>query len=168
MNRAPEDIGRDGVIKEYTVFGEKVWDTFPDQAVIDELMRRYYYPYHERLSGFKDSGAVLGLDCHTMLEIGPETALDEGARRPLVCIGTGDGMCPAEWIDLLVAVLTEQFGDSVTINRPFSGGHITRSHAREMPWVQLEISRESSLNAHQKRIRLVIALSNWCRRAGFL
>ena len=53
-------------------------------------------------------------------------------------------------------------GASVTVNAPFRGGHVTRSHGREMPWVQLEMSRAHVLDVDEKRRRTLAALTDWC------
>jgi hypothetical protein len=42
-------------------------------------------------------------------------------------------------------------GDHVRMNDPFRGGYITRVHAEEMPWVQLELSRAPFLSNPEKR-----------------
>ena len=50
VNRAPEDRppkNQDGVVKTVTINGTPVYkgDKFPDDALIEELLQRYYYPY---------------------------------------------------------------------------------------------------------------------------
>ena len=47
----------------------------------------------------------------------------------------------------------------VTVNDPFRGGYITRSHAAEMPWVQLELSRGPFAANSEKRRRVLRALA---------
>jgi N-formylglutamate amidohydrolase len=53
-------------------------------------------------------------------------------------------------------------GDDVTINKPFAGGFITRSHGREMPWVQIELSRIDDVSVADKRAGVLRALTEWC------
>jgi len=79
-----------------------------------------------------------------------------------VCLSNGDGTCPTEWIESLAECFEAAIGQPVSINRPFRGGHITRSHASEMPWVQLELSRGDFLDVHEKRNAVWAALAEWC------
>ena len=46
----------------------------------------------------------------------------------------------------------------MTVNEPFRGGFVTRSHAAEMPWVQLELSRAPFTNDAGKRRGVLRAL----------
>ena len=43
---------------------------------------------------------------------------------------------------------------------------LSRTHARELPWVQVEISRGPFLTNGEKRDRLIRALNDWCRSAA--
>ena len=54
----------------------------------------------------------------------------------------------------------------MTINDPFRGGFITRSHAAEMPWVQLEMSRAPFASNAEKRQRMLRALTAALERIG--
>ena len=47
------------------------------------------------------------------------------------------------------------------INQPFKGGFIILSHANEIPWLQLEISRAPFLSYRQKSNKLFEALKEW-------
>jgi hypothetical protein len=38
----------------------------------------------------------------------------------------------------------------VQINIPFSDGWITRCHGRDMPWIQIELSREPWVSSQEK------------------
>ena len=76
-----------------------------------------------------------------MLAVGPPIGPGPGLPRPHVCLGNADGTCP-----------------QVTHNDPFRGGHITRTHAAEMPWVQIELSRGPFLANAEKRARVLRAL----------
>ena len=100
----------------------------------------------------------LAVDCHTMLAVAPPIGPGPGLERPHVCLGNADGTCPAEWMTCLAESLRGQFGPRVTVNEPFRGGYITRSHASEMPWVQLELSRAPFAGDDEKRRRVVRAL----------
>ena len=85
----------------------------------------------------------------------------------VVCLGDAQGKsCPAPWVESLRACLARHFGeDEVTVNDPFAGGYITRSHGGEQPWVQLELSRsESRMSRADKRDAVLLSLTEWCRQ----
>jgi N-formylglutamate deformylase len=164
LNRAPDDIGGDGVIKSHTSWNVPVYSSFPDKALVQTLLNRYYLPYHKKLStnGAKQR-IKLGIDCHTMSVVGPPVAPDPGRERPFVCLSNAEGTCPAAWIKCLADSFAQVFRDKVTINNPFKGGYITRQHAAEMYWLQIEISRTQNYSATFKRNGLVQALQLFCR-----
>jgi formiminoglutamase len=168
LNRAPGDIGGDGVIKSHTCWNVPVYSKFPDESLIATLLERYYFPYHEKLSsGANCKNIRLGLDCHTMSAVGPPVGPDPGQVRPLVCISNNDTTCPQEMIESLATCLAVSFKEEVSINKPFRGGYITRSHASEMSWIQVEISRTEACSLKFKRDALLKGLQHFCRREFF-
>ena len=66
------------------------------------------------------------------------------------------------WFERLHSCFVKAFAGEVTKNRPFGGGYITRSHAAERPWVQLELSRAPFDSDEGKRARVLAALGAWC------
>jgi N-formylglutamate amidohydrolase len=97
-----------------------------------------------------------------MAEIGPPVASDAGSKRPWVCLSNGDGItCPQEWLLSLTDCFRETFGDDVSMNAPFKGGFITRSHAKEIPWIQIELSRESFFDNKEKGRCVFQAIKEW-------
>jgi formiminoglutamase len=163
LNRAPDDIGGHGVIKNHTCRNVPVYSTFPDEQLIQTLLARYYVPYHEKLSAGAGSSSIkLGIDCHTMSHIGPPIGPDPGQERPLVCVSNADETCPEEWISGLARCLASVFKEKVAINKPFRGGYITRSHGAEMPWVQIEISQTSAYSDALKRNCVLEGLQRFC------
>ena len=152
LNRAEDDRRKDGVVKTHTCWDVPVYDPFPPEAVVQSLLETYHRPYHARLRELAStSGARLGVDCHTMLAFGPPVSPDPGAERPWVCLSNGDGTCPQEWMDGLRRSFAKLLGGNVRLNDPFRGGYVTRTHAAEMPWVQLELSRAPFLSNAEKR-----------------
>ncbi|WJW76400.1 N-formylglutamate amidohydrolase [Thiohalobacter sp. IOR34] len=165
LNRAEDDFSPDGVIKTHTCWGVPVYREFPPPALVERLLERYYRPYHARLGELATAGLRLAVDCHTMAAIAPPVAPDAGQERPAVCLGDGGGRLPAGWVEALLECFAEAFAPHrVTLNQPFSGGYITRSHGREMPWIQLELSRAPFLGPAGKRQRVLQALRAWCAR----
>jgi formiminoglutamase len=164
LNRAEDDVRKDGVVKTHTCWGVPIYSEPLTAALTEALLRRYHRPYHRALTALCPSAPLLAVDCHTMAAEGPPVGPDPGRVRPQVCIGDGGGVCPRPWAEQLADCFREQFPGRVTLNRPFAGGYITRQHGREMPWVQLEISRGAFASNDQKAVWVASALSAWvCR-----
>jgi len=162
MNRSPRDRRQDGVVKTHTCWEAPVYrEVLPDETVVT-LLERYYYPYHEALSRAGEE-VKLGVDCHTMAAVGPPVGPDPGQPRPAICLSNADGTCPAEWMDRLVSCFEEAFERPVSVNTPFRGGYIIRAHARERPWVQVELSRECFLSHVQKHEKILQSITSFCQ-----
>jgi formiminoglutamase len=152
LNRAPDDrppTNPDGVVKSSTCYERRIYvpGREPDAELVDVLLERYYYPYHNRLrEAGGDPRLRLALDCHSMAAVPPPIAPDRGRERPLFCLGNDDGRtCPSETIERLADALAATFGcgqTSISLNRPFAGGHIVRTYgASRVPWIQVEMNR---------------------------
>jgi N-formylglutamate amidohydrolase len=164
MNRAEDDRRPDGLVKTHTCWNVPVYREFPPPEVIDMLLDQYYRPYHALLTELAKSGVHLGVDCHTMATKGPPIGPGPGIERPWICLSNGDETCPQDWIELLADCLSRTFDQDVAINDPFKGGYIVRSHASELPWVQLELSRAPFMSTDEKYLRILSALQEWSRR----
>ncbi|MGD9299358.1 N-formylglutamate amidohydrolase [Thiohalocapsa sp.] len=161
LNRAEDDLRKDGVVKTHTCWDEPIYRTPLKPATVETLLARWHRPYHRKLSALAGSGVVLGVDCHTMAAQGPPVGPDTGKPRPEVCIGDGDGACPRHWAEALVECFQRYFSGEVTLNRPFSGGYIVRAHAAELPWVMIELSRAPFASDAEKGRRVLAALMAW-------
>ena len=161
MNRGETDRRRDGVIKTHTCWDVPIYRQPPSEPLVRALIKRYHRPYHLKLSRHA-AGKKLGLDCHTMAAVGPPVGPDPGQKRPRICLSNADGTCPQAWVKSLSEYLAEGFGSEIEINHPFKGGYIIRSHAKELPWIQLEFSRENFWGLEEKGLRLLHALKTWC------
>jgi len=165
MNRARDNRGGDGVVKTHTSYKVGVWERPLSEAEVEGLLDGYYDPYHARLTELGAAGRwPLGVDCHTMAEVGPPVGPDPGRERPWVCVSNADGTCPQEWVDTLRDGFQQQLDGPVRVNDPFRGGYICRSHSSEMPWVQIELSRENYLAFDAKRQVVLTALQHWADR----
>jgi N-formylglutamate amidohydrolase len=164
MNRPEEDRSSDGVVKTETIFQEKIYSSPIPEKHIHQLITRYYHPYHRKLSRLSE-GVLLGIDCHTMAAEAPPINIDAGTTRPLICLSIADSSCPEDWTGLMAECLEKAFGSTVSINNPFKGGHIIRSHAGELPWLQLELSRAEIITKEDKRRKILTAFQCWCERA---
>lgn len=158
LNRSEDDRRQDGVVKTHTCFNVRIYERSLSAGEIDTLLSKYYRPYHARLRELVGRDVVLGLDCHTMLAVGPPIGPGAGEERPHVCLSNGDGTCPPAWMAQLLGCFEREFGPHVSVNDPFRGGFIARSHARDMPWVQLELSRAPFANNRAKREAILSAL----------
>ena len=161
LNRAEYDRKPDGVVKTQTCQKAPVYERPLPEDLIETLLARYYRPYHEKLKALADK-AKLGIDCHTMAEFGPPIGPDSGCERPYVCLSDADGTCPREWFTEFVTCFESIFGEGVSVNAPFKGGHIIRSHAAELPWIQVELSRAVFLSDEQKHVRVLQAIKAFC------
>ncbi len=165
LNRAQDDRRADGVVKTHTIWNEPIFNQPLLKPTIEQLLDRYYRPYHERIHRVDDTVIRLCVDCHTMVATGPPIGPDTGQPRPHVCLGDLHGeSLPEGWIDSLAECFRESFGESVTTNKPFSGGYITQHHGRNRPWVQLELSRSDFMSNEEKRNGVLTALRCFCER----
>ena len=163
MNRAEEDRSKDGVVKTHTCWDIPVYRGFPSENFIETLIEKYYRPYHTDLTNYAE-GVKLGVDCHTIAAKGPPVGPDPGIERPLICMSNADCTCPKEWITSLAECCEKVFETEVSINKPFKGGYIILSHAREIPWLQLELSRAHFFSNEEKSCRVIEALGDWCKK----
>ncbi len=164
LNRAPDDRRRDGVVKTHTCWNVPVWRRPLADEVARLLVERYWTPYHEHLTALARTVPV-AFDCHTMAAVAPPVAPDPGSRRPEVCLGDANGAsCPPAWTAELTSCFGAAFGIRPAVNRPFSGGYITRRHGREMPWIQIEIARGPWTTVAAKRDGVRDALGRFCER----
>ena len=162
MNRAADDRRKDGVIKTHTCWDVPIYREPPSEAIIAELIEIYYKPYHESLTTYARK-VTCGIDCHTMAAQGPPVGPDKGEERPAICISNAEGTCPKEWITSLADCLKKVFEKDVSVNHPFKGGNIIRSHAKELPWIQFELSRAPFFANKEKTFRIGEALKDWCK-----
>lgn len=150
-----------GVCKVETDFGKPIWEEggFPSEEEVDRLIDRYHRPFHEVLARTANRGAVrLGLDCHSMLAVGPPKALDAGQLRPWFSLcnlgdeeGDGDEVtAPQELMLAMKEAIEKEFGEDdreeevelVTFNGPIRGGYILDRHGRGYtPWIRLAINQ---------------------------
>ncbi len=163
QNRAPDDFRADGVVKTHTCWNIPIYSRRLEDAEVARLLQTYYDPYHSELSE-RAKDAVLGIDCHTMAAVGPPIGPMAGEERPQICLGNADGTCPREWFVLMRECLEVAFESEVSLNQPFQGGYIIRHHSRELPWLQLELSRSDWISREEKRERLLQGLGWFAKR----
>lgn len=161
MNRSEGDRRKDGVVKTHTCWDVPIYQEPLSEGTIELLLEKYYRPYHEQLRDL--AGDVqFGMDCHTMAAVGPPVGPDAGRERPLICLSNADGTFPTDWLEALRRCFGAAFEADIAVNDPFTGGYIIRAHSREIPWVQVEISRTGAKDAYWKKSRFLEALASFC------
>ena len=149
MNRSGDDRSKDGIVKTHTCWDVPIYKKFLSEEIIVTLIKDYYRPYHEKLTEISKE-VRLGIDCHTMAAFGPPVGPDPGIGRPHVCLSNADGTCPQEWMSIISSCFEKVFNTNVSVNSPFKGGYIIKSHSDEIPWIQLELSRDPFLTNEDK------------------
>jgi formiminoglutamase len=163
VNRSEEDRGLDGIVKTNTCYGITIYREPPSEDVVEVLLERYYRPYHRRLTELAKD-VKFGLDCHTMTAIGPLIAPDTGIRRPRICLSNADQTCPKALFGGLVTCFESVFGETPAVNAPFKGGYIIQTHAVELPWIQVELSRASFMSNSEKYGKVLEAIDLFCKK----
>jgi len=176
LNRSTDDLpprNPDGLIKSMTCFQKPIYikGKEPGDSLTRKLIERYYLPYHAGIREILSRETILlALDCHSMAAEAPAIAPDAGKKekRPLVCLGNVHGKsCSNETVEKLCDCVCRAFSlkpSEVTVNRPFSGGYITRTYGgNPVPWVQVELNRSLylappwfdpvNLQIHRNRLR---------------
>ncbi|MFC1888224.1 N-formylglutamate amidohydrolase [Thermodesulfobacteriota bacterium] len=163
MNRREDDFRKDGVVKTHTCWDVPIYrEPLPEETAYT-LIEMYHRPYHDELERTA-KGAVLGVDCHTMVAQGPPVGPDPGEERPSVCLSNADGTCPEDWLHRLADCFQRAFKLPISINKPFKGGYIIHKHSSEIPWIQVELSRAPFMTLEEKSELVFQALQNWCTK----
>lgn len=162
MNRAEGDIRKDGVVKTHTCWDEPIWKRPLSAREEQWLINSYHRPYHQRLTELaKHPSRLLAIDCHTMAAFGPPVGPDPDEERPQVCLGNINGeSCPEEWLTIMCDAFQKHFPGEVRVNQPFAGGYITQFHGKEMPWIQLELSRGAFATPMKKSVWMMASLKD--------
>ena len=151
LNRPPESFGEahpDGVVKRKTHLQRTVFSEFPKDTDVKAVLERLYFPYHAELERMtRDPAVKLTLDCHSMAEYGLPVSPDvQGEKRPLICLGHRGGVsAKLEMVLALQELMSDIYElpkSDIVIDKPFNGGHITRTHGGlDTPVIQIEFSR---------------------------
>lgn len=157
---------------------EKLMSKPMSQALHDDLVAKYFEPFHASVRGemakIKNRGAktVFHIDAHSMPSMGTSEHPDPGERRADAVISDCEGTsCSAFFRDLVVASY-ETAGFKVRVNWPYKGGRVTQTYGKPalgQESIQVELNRglymdESSkallhdrLGAMQDRLKQALA-----------
>jgi len=167
VNRSETENRADGLMRTHTDRMLPVYDRPVDPGTAGILIEKYYRSYYSRLEEAA-SRARIGLDCHTMSP--PDDTASRTASK--ICIGNGDGTtCPERWMEIMISCFGRAFDTDVSVNDPFSGGHIIRSMPGGIAWMQIEISTDEWISNAKKSEALIQALVDFyrtLRRAGLI
>ena len=122
----------------------------------NQRLQSFYFPYHNKLKSLIEHTKmsfrkVILLDCHSM----PYSSINLFSKKDPVEVVLGDCFgcsCEHEIVMELKDLLTEA-GFKVSLNKPFSGGFITRNYASPLDGInviQIEILR--SLYSDEKQL----------------
>lgn len=146
LNRAPDSRGPKGIVAETDYRGRPVYlpGRYPDADAVEERIRKYYKPWHEKLArALSDPDVKCLFDCHSLNGTAPADAPDAGKKRKDIIIsnngdtrgrprpGRGPVSCPAEIMDQIRFSL-EAAGFSVAVNNPYQGGYITVHYGKQL------------------------------------
>jgi len=151
LNRPPDWVGPDypdGVVKRQTHLGHPVFNDFPSESAVEQVLERLYRPYHAELAQItREPEVKLTIDCHSMSPRGLPVSPDEpGKERPPICLGHRAGASATlEMVRAMVDIMSVVYelpGEDITIDYPFNGGYITRQYGNlNNPMIQVEFSR---------------------------
>ena len=110
----------------------------PEEFDDRELLARYFYPYAESLAAvvgpiFERCGRVVIIDLHSYRASQHSNAINQGQRRPAMCIGT-DPVHTPNW---LVEIFREEFGaiGDWFENQPYAGTYVPLPFYQKEPRV---------------------------------
>ncbi len=153
---------------------------------LEARIARCWRPYRERLAEALDAlhahhGAVWHIDMHSMKSVGTAITPDgPGAARPDMVIGDLEGASCDPAFTAFVAARLEAYGYSVSVNLPYKGAEIIRSHGRPAEnrhSLQIEMKRalymdEATITATAGYARLkadlrrlIAEVAAWTRKA---
>ncbi|MCK5542766.1 MAG: N-formylglutamate amidohydrolase [Desulfobacterales bacterium] len=139
LNRNPDNKSAKGVVAKTDYHGRQIYKPFryPDEVAISQLVQKYFRPYHEKMEqAFANLEIKFLFDCHSLESTGPKDAPDAGKnRKDIILSNNGDidgNLSPAKGlvscpVNILMFIKSafENYGFSVGINKPYSGGFTT-------------------------------------------
>ncbi|CAG9178681.1 N-formylglutamate amidohydrolase [Cupriavidus pinatubonensis] len=138
-----------GVLRRQALPGVPVYASRLPAAFAEQLLKRYYDPYHAAIAGLICTqharfGAVWHIDCHSMKSRGNAMNIDNGAVRPDFVVSNQDGKTSsAEFIEVVAGCL-RGFGYNVSVNWPYKGAELIGAYsdpARGRHSLQIEVNR---------------------------
>ncbi len=143
-----------GTIPKVVSEAEEIYAQPLSYAQAGARIRDLYLPYHRALEKMLQEiknlfGAVLLLDCHSMPSSGFPDEDYPFKPRPDIVLGDCYGSsCSPEIVRFLESTF-HNAGYSVSLNKPYAGGHITQTYSQKLAGrhtIQIEINRGLYMN----------------------
>lgn len=177
VRRDPGYYGHRGLFWAVTSDGSPIYRRPMSRADARHRVETYYRPYHEALSRVLDElvsefGFAVLLDAHSMPSHSTSLSTARRIARPDVVPGNLYGASCNKWLTTAVTSYWKSCGRTVSLNRPYRGGGITRQHAspsRGIHAIQIELNRamymdEDSLKPNAGFTRLQAECSGFVAR----
>jgi len=180
LNRLPDDVDQDSVIGSKnpsgkfttglhwvkTTRGTKIMPEPITQALHDQLVQRYFEPFHSDVRDtydfFRERGAkkIYHIDAHSMPSLGTSAHKDPGETRADIVISDQEGKsCEASFKDLVVEAY-QKAGFKTRLNWPYVGGRVTQTYGKPdqgQHTIQVEISRVQYMDEETKQYKPELA-----------
>lgn len=154
IRRDPGYYGHRGLIWAVTTDGKPIYRTPMPRSVVQRRLEKYYRPYHqavsEKLQELRDQfGYAILLDAHSMPSHSSASGGSLVSRRADIVPGDLMGRSCGRWLSDGVIDYWSGVGRTVSRNRPYRGGAITRRHhlpAKGIHAIQIELNRDLYLD----------------------
>jgi len=139
-------LTEDGVIKSMTLDCKDIFkdSTLPDEIAISNILKRYYFPFHESIEATLKKNIKLIIECHTFMSTAPKSARNHGKPRPLVLIENiinidkgNKKTCDDSLAENLAARLNKSFRNEegtvikkISLSQKPSGGYILKKYGQ--------------------------------------
>jgi N-formylglutamate deformylase len=166
VDRAAFDRTMDGIVKLNTRWLTPVFRQPLGEVLIQQLIEKYYKPFHQQINSEWGDDLLMGITCRTMSPSAPPLGQNPSQRRGDICIGDCFGeTLPLGWAADLAVCFAKYFED-VTVNAPFPGDFITKHYGQDLPWAQIAVTNGSHISAPEKQNRVLAALTDFCDLRG--
>lgn len=175
LNRLPDDVDADSVEGDanpsgkfprglhwaITTKGEKLMPRPMSRALHDQLVARYFEPFHSAVRSqferFRAAGApvVYHLDAHSMPSVGTKEHRDPGEHRADIVVSDCDGTSCSDFFRALVMESYRAAGFKVAYNWPYKGGRVTETYGKPnqgQESIQVELNRALYMNEETKQL----------------
>ena len=175
LNRLSEDVDASSVIGHtnpagkfsrglhwvITTAGEKLMPAPISKKLHDELVVKYFNPFHSEIQSAYQSFQKLGakkiyhLDLHSMPSVGTSEHKDPGERRADIVVSDCIGKSCSAFLKDLVVNSYQDAGFKVAYNWPYVGGRITEAYGSPSTGneaIQVELNRALYMDESSKKL----------------
>lgn len=144
-----QNMSDDGIISKITPNWKKVFKEEPDEESINQVLHRYYFPFHKKIKENLEKEEVKFLiDWHSMWSVWPSYLKDAWIKRSEIILWNRDYTTCSNEQTSFIKEYFENSNYQVAINDPYKGKKIMKEHChvKWTPWIQIEINRKLYLN----------------------